>query len=138
MFTSCQTTDYTADIQAIRQVMTVSQAAWNSGDLEAFMTSYERSDSLRFIGSRGISYGYETVLANYQTGYPDRSAMGRLEYADIDVTILAPAAALVVGQWLLFRDADEPHGWYTLIFRKINGHWLMVHDHSSGVEGVGH
>lgn len=132
---SCQPTDYTADIKAISEVMSASQAAWNSGDLETFMTSYARLDSIRFIGRRGVSYGYDTVLANYQAGYPDRSAMGRLEYIDLDITILAPDAALVVGQWRLYRDNDEPHGWYTLVFRKINGRWLMVHDHSSGVGG---
>lgn len=135
LFASCQTIDYTSDLEAIRSVMSASQAAWNTGDLEAFMTSYARSDSIRFIGSRGVSYGYETVLANYQAGYPDRSSMGRLEYTAIDVEILAPNIALVVGQWRLYRETDEPHGWYTLLFRKIEDRWLMVHDHSSGVEG---
>jgi uncharacterized protein (TIGR02246 family) len=134
-FASCQTTDYTSDMEAIREVMTASEAAWNSGDLEAFMTSYARSDSVRFIGSRGVSYGYDTVLTNYQASYPDRSAMGSLEYTDLDIELFAPDVALVVGQWRLYRDTDEPHGWYTLLFRKIDSRWLIVHDHSSGVGG---
>ena len=44
-----------ADTRAIRQVMQEQQDAWNRGDLEAFMQGYWQSDSLRFIGSRGLS-----------------------------------------------------------------------------------
>ena len=125
-----------ADEQSIRAVMAASQKAWNIGSIERFMKSYARSDSICIIGNKGANYGYYPVLENYLCSYLDRSEMGRLEYSNLDIEFLSRNAALVVGQWRLYRATDEPHGWFTLIFRKIiDNRWLMVHDHSSGVGG---
>ncbi len=119
------------DVQAIRQVLSEQQTAWNQGDLEAFMQGYWRSDSLKFIGSRGITYGWQSTLDNYQESYPDRSAMGELTFKIIEVKILAEDAAFVIGQWALKRKKDRPKGHFTLLWRKIDEEWVIVADHSS-------
>ena len=68
------------DIQAIRAVLSTQQNAWNNGNLEAFMDGYWRSDSLSFIGKRGINYGWQKTLDNYKKSYPDKAAMGTLHF----------------------------------------------------------
>lgn len=117
--------------QNIRTVMAAQEIAWNSGNLEAFMEGYWRSDSLRFIGSRGLTYGWDATLANYKKGYPDRSAMGTLSFTLLSVEVLSPSSAFVVGKWHLQREKDAPNGHFTLLWRKIQGKWLIVADHSS-------
>ena len=119
---------------AILTVMRDQQAAWNAGDLEGFMAGYARSDSTRFVGGRGPTYGWETVLERYRKSYPGRAAMGRLKFSDLEITVIARDAALVFGKWALQREGDQPWGWYTLLFRKTAAGWRIVHDHtSSGV-----
>jgi len=119
------------DEQAIRRVMAEQEIAWNRADLEGFMQGYWKSDSLRFIGSRGLTYGWQPTLDNYKKSYPDAEAMGKLSFTILSVEILSPQSAFVVGKWRLARAKDELSGHYTLLWRKIDGAWVIVADHSS-------
>jgi ketosteroid isomerase-like protein len=116
---------------AIRAVMARQEAAWNRGDLEAFMDGYWRSDSLQFIGSRGLTYGWQQTLDNYRKGYPDRAAMGTLTFTLLRVELLSRKSAFVVGKWHLKRAAGDLSGHFTLLWKKIKGEWVVVADHSS-------
>lgn len=115
----------------IMAVLTNQQIAWNNGNIEGFMKGYIKSDSLLFMGSFGPTYGWQKTLDNYKKGYPNRKAMGILTFDIKKITLLAKDAAFVLGSWALKRDADEPHGYFTLIFRKINGEWKIAVDHTS-------
>lgn len=118
--------------RSIRSIMADQEAAWNRGDLPAFMQGYWRSDSLRFIGSRGLTYGWQTTLDNYRKGYPDRAAMGTLKFTILSVEKLSRRSAFVIGKWHLARgEKGDLSGHYTLLWRKIKGHWVIVADHSS-------
>ena len=116
---------------AIRGIMAKQEAAWNSGDLEGFMKGYWRSDSLKFIGSRGLTYGWDQTLRVYQKGYPDQAAMGKLTFTLYTVDQLSRKSAFVVGKWHLDRAAGELSGHFTLLWKKIKGEWVIVADHSS-------
>ncbi len=117
--------------KAIPAIMQAQEAAWNRGDLEAFMDGYWHSDSLRFIGSKGLTYGWRQTLDNYKKGYPDRDAMGRLTFTILSVEQLSKKSAFVIGKWHLARTAGDLSGHYTLLWKKIRGKWVIVADHSS-------
>jgi len=105
--------------------------AWNRGDLEAFMKGYWKNDSLCFIGKSGVTYGWQNTLNNYRRGYPDTAAMGKLKFDILSVKRLSPEYYHVIGKWMLQRSAGDLSGHYTLVFRKINGEWVIISDHSS-------
>jgi len=44
------------DIIEIRKSMKAQQEAWNKADIDGFMNYYWKDDSLKFIGSKGITY----------------------------------------------------------------------------------
>ncbi|TNE60537.1 MAG: nuclear transport factor 2 family protein [Bacteroidetes bacterium] len=117
--------------QAIRGIMADQEKAWNQGNLEAFMDGYWHADSLKFIGSRGLTYGWQQTLDNYKKGYPDRAAMGNLTFTLITVDVLSSKSAFVIGKWHLQRQAGDLSGHFTLLWKKIRGKWLIVADHSS-------
>jgi ketosteroid isomerase-like protein len=104
--------------------------AWNKGDLEGYMNGYWKSDSLKFIGSRGITYGWKNTLENYRKGYPDKTAMGQLEFSSLQVDVNG-SSAFVIGRWKLTRTKDTPQGYFTLLCKKIKNKWCVVVDHSS-------
>ncbi len=122
--------------QEIRQVMKKAEDAWNSGDLVGYMNCYQQSEKLRFAGKDGISFGWHQVLENYQTAYPNKTAMGHLAFYDMDIDLLSKDAALVVGRWRLDRKHDQPHGVFTLVMRKSGPGWRIVHDHTSSGDGT--
>lgn len=119
------------DQAAIYSIMDQQVACWNEGDLDCFMEGYWQSDSLMFIGSSGVIYGYDNTLQRYQRTYPDRATMGQLTFDIVTLDRLASNAYHMVGQWTLDREEDEIGGHFTLLFRKLNGQWVIVKDHSS-------
>ena len=124
--------DPTAEIV---QLMREAEAGWNAGDLERYMQCYWQSEELRFAGGAGVKLGWQQVLDGYREAYPDRATMGQLTFSDLDVRVLADDAALVFGRWRLDRQgedpAEAPHGLYTLLLRRFDEGWRIVHDHTS-------
>ena len=116
---------------AIRAVLEAQAAAWNRGDLEGYMDGYDRSANTEFVGGDTITRGWQTVLDRYRKNYNSREKMGALTFSDLEITLLSKDAALVLGRWRLKRANDEPHGTFSLLFRKTKAGWRIVHDHSS-------
>ena len=115
----------------IQSVLTTQQDAWNRGDIDAFMNGYARSASTVFVSEDEVGRGWETVRDRYRVKYSDRAKMGTLSFSEIEVTMLSSDAAVVLGRWKLKRKKDEPHGRFTLIFKRLPEGWLIVHDHTS-------
>lgn len=110
-------------------------AAWNRGDVDAFMQGYWKSSRTTFAGSQGVVRGWQAVLERYRREYPNREAMGRLTFSGLEITVLSPQAALVVGHWELQRRPQRLGGIFTLVLRKFPEGWRIIHDHTSVVRG---
>ena len=121
----------TPEEAAILKVLRAAEAGWNSGDIPAYMESYWQSEELRFASGGTVSYGWQPVLERYLKRYPDRKTMGQLVFADLDVRLTGPEHAVVFGSWRLIRAEDEPHGLFTLVFRRLPAGWRIIHDHTS-------
>lgn len=126
-------TEHHGDREAITAVLNSQQAAWNRGDVDAFLEGYWRSPELTFSGSSGVARGWDGVLARYKKNYPDRAAMGQLDFSELEFRFLGPDAALVLGRWHLQREKDEPGGVFTLVWQRFPDGWKIVHDHTSAV-----
>jgi beta-aspartyl-peptidase (threonine type) len=122
--------------QSIAEVLTAQQTAWNRGDIPAFLEGYWNSPELTFAGSDGITRGYDGVLARYRKSYPDRKAMGDLEFSALEIRPLSPEAALVLGHWHLKRQSDELGGVFTLVFERFPSGWRIIHDHTSAQKQI--
>ena len=118
-------------IAAIRSVLDAQRDAWNRGDLEGYMDGYDRSPDIEFVGGDTITHGWQTVLERYQKNYSSREKMGVLTFSEVEINVLSKDAALVLGRWRLKRASDEPHGTFSLLFRRKKAGWRIVHDHSS-------
>ena len=125
-------TAQTADRKAILGTLKRQNDDWNAGRVEQFMVGYWPSDSLTFVGSAGVTYGYDATLANYKKRYPDRASMGTLAFTILKTEFPGPNVAYVIGKWHLTRPkVGDVGGHFTLLWRKIAGHWVIISDHSS-------
>jgi uncharacterized protein (TIGR02246 family) len=122
-----------ADTKAINAVLNTQQAAWNHGDVNAFLVGYWHSNDLTFSGSSGVSRGWDGVFARYKKTYPDRAAMGQLDFSELEFRFLGPDAALVLGRWHLKREKDDVGGVFTLVWQRFPDGWKIIHDHTSAV-----
>jgi ketosteroid isomerase-like protein len=119
------------DKQAILKVMADQTIAWNNGDIDGFMQGYWKSDSLLFVGSKAPVHGWQSTLERYKKSYPDKAAMGLLKFTILKVDLLDANNAFMLGGWHLQREKDAPGGYFTLWFKKIDGQWKIVVDHTS-------
>jgi uncharacterized protein (TIGR02246 family) len=128
---SAQNRQDAKSIAAIRAVLEAQATAWNRGDIQGYMDGYDRSHDTVFVSGDRVTRGWQTVLERYQKTYDTREKMGVLTFSDLEITMLNKDAAIVLGRWHLKRSNDEPHGRFTLLFRKTKTGWRIVHDHTS-------
>jgi ketosteroid isomerase-like protein len=118
--------------KAIRQVLDAQVAAWNKGDLAAFMEGYWQSKELSFFSGNSKTHGWQATLDRYRKKYQGQGReMGKLSFREIEIEVLSADHALVKGRWHLALKKDTAGGLFTLIFRRLPVGWRIVHDHTS-------
>jgi beta-aspartyl-peptidase (threonine type) len=133
----CISSGSPVDVKADARAVLDSQVeAWNRGDLEGFMAGYWRSPDLVFCSGATVTKGWDETLARYRKRYQSEgSEMGWLRFDGVEVIPLGADAALARGAWrLTMGDGKEPHGLFTLLLRRLDGGWVIVHDHTSSGE----
>lgn len=104
--------------------------AWNRGDLDAFMSDYV--DSATYVGGRGLLHGRTQIATNYAARFAPGAVRDSLSFRDLEVRLVAPDVAQVVARWVLSRgDSVASTGWTSLLMRRGDERWRIVHDHSS-------
>lgn len=120
--------------ERIQEKLDLQEDAWNSGDIKGFMDgAYWHSDSLMFIGSKGLTQGFESTLSNYQKSYPNSEAMGTLMFELLVWKPLGTRHGLLIGEWHLQRNdsLEDLMGHFSLIWEQRDSSWLIIADHSS-------
>ncbi|HET9281619.1 MAG TPA: nuclear transport factor 2 family protein [Candidatus Angelobacter sp.] len=118
--------------EGIKHLLVSQVEAWNHGDLEGFMQGYWHSPELTFFSGATVTKGWEPTLQRYQA---EGKEMGKLEFQDLNIDLLSRRSAVVTGRWqLTMSDGKQPHGLFTLIFKRMPNGWRIVHDHTSTAE----
>jgi len=110
------------------------EAAWNRGDFRGYMAGFKNPDVV-FVSGGKFQDGWQGTLDHYVRDYggsPDRR--GRLHFYNMKVDLLAPDAAMLVGQYRLERGSRVTEGVNTRLFRKIGGKWLITMNHVSAYD----
>ena len=122
---------YQTSKKEITEMLNQDAKHWSEGNIEAFMESYIKSDSLVFIGSRGLTYGWQQTLDNYKKGYPAKEHMGTLSFDLLEFKELASDIFFVIGKYHLKRTVGDASGYFSIILKKVDGKWKIIADHSS-------
>lgn len=115
----------------VRTVLDEQVRAWNAGDLPAFVRTY--SAETLFVGKE-VTRGNAGVLERYRRNYPTRARMGVLKFTDVEVRMLGPDFASVLGRFHLQRDAASggvAQGIFTLLLKRSGKTWTIILDHTS-------
>jgi len=119
------------NVAAVRAVIEAQAAAWNRGDVAGYMEGYAKEETTTFVSGDTVTRGWRTVLERYKSRYDTREKMGTLAFTELELKPLSEFYMMVTGRWQLTRAADTPRGRFTLIFRRTNAGWRIVHDHTS-------
>ena len=119
------------DSLKILNVLEQQRIAWNDNNINKFMQGYLKSDKLVFSGSNGPVFGWNFVKDRYLKTYSNKELMGDLSFEINNLFSLSRKVAILLGKFNLQRNNEKLSGYFTLIFKKINGNWYIVSDHTS-------
>jgi L-asparaginase / beta-aspartyl-peptidase len=133
LLTLCMTIQSRADDSLkshLIKIMEAQAADWNDGNIDGFMEAYWKSDKLTFSAGGKVVRGWTATKNRYKEKYRDKKAMGKLTFSEMETEELGADVVLMLGRWHL--ELPEPKsGNYSLIWRKIEDQWVIIHDHSS-------
>ena len=119
---------------AILSVVHHMEDAWNRGDFRGYMAGFKNPDVI-FISGGKFQDGWQGTLDHYIRDYggsPERR--GHLHFYNMKIDLLAPNAAMLVGQYRLVRGPRITEGVNTRLFKKFHGHWLITMNHVSAYD----
>ncbi len=120
------------DRAAITLVLGHQVAAWNRGELAAYMDGYARTPALVFTSGGEVRRGWQQALDHYQARYAtDPKAMGTLGLAIESIDAVGADGAVVLGRWVLTGSPHPGRGVFTLVLERRPEGWRIVHDHTS-------
>ena len=122
------------DTTAILTVIHRMEDAWNRGDFRGYMAGFKNPDVI-FVSGGKFQDGWQGTLDHYIRDYggsPERR--GQLHFYNMKVDVLAPDAAMLIGQYRLIRGARVTEGVNTRLFKKFHGHWLITMNHVSAYD----
>jgi ketosteroid isomerase-like protein len=114
----------------LQEIMDKQSDAWNRGDLAEFMVPYWHDEGLTFSSGGTTERGWEPTYQRYRKRYPDKATMGTLTFGNLESQRIAPEVVLMLGTWHLQRE-EPAQGNFTLVWKRMDGQWLIIHDHSS-------
>lgn len=128
--------DVSADSSApaeteIRQLLEQQVIDWNGGDIEGFMRAYWKSEALTFSSGGQTTRGWQATRDRYRTRYATKEMMGKLSFSELEFQEVGTGGYLVLGRWRLDRANDQPHGNFSLVLRRFEEGWRIIHDHTS-------
>ena len=123
-----------ADKGAILSTIHRMEAAWNRGDFRGYMAGFKNPDVV-FVSGGKFQQGWQGTLDHYIRDYGGSAKRrGKLHFYNMKVDILAPDAAMLLGQYRLVRGLRVTEGVNTRLFRKVRGKWLITMNHVSAYD----
>ena len=131
IFICAQQSVYKNDSISIVTKLFKQQDDWNTGDLDAFMKGYLKTEHLVFSGSSGPIFGWKATLERYKKSYSTRQLMGILDFEILKIISLSDSVAQLQGSFYLKREMEDIRGFFTLTWLKIKDQWFIISDHTS-------
>ena len=119
------------DSLAVIDILYKQQSAWNTGDIDAFMEGYLKSENLIFSGSNGPIYGWEATRNRYKKNYSNLEKMGKLRFDVLNILSLSQSVVQLQGRYYLTRTIGDAYGYFTLNWIKVKNQWYIISDHTS-------
>jgi len=133
-FLALAATSPQADRAAILDTIHGMEEAWNRGDFRGYMAGFKNPDVV-FVSGGKFQNGWQGTLDHYIRDYGGSAERrGELHFYNMKVDLLAPDAAMLIGQYRLTRGSRITEGVNTRLFRKIHHKWLITMNHVSAYD----
>lgn len=118
-----------ADI--VRATVRAQAAAWNEGNLEAFMDVYARDDDLVYVSGDEVTRGWSAARKRYRDRYDGPAGMGRIDFEKLDAELVTEDVAVVTGRVRHAIGEEMSKAVFSMVMKREQGVWRIVHDHTA-------
>jgi uncharacterized protein (TIGR02246 family) len=112
----------------VTKVLLAQEAAWNNGDLEAYVSHYKDApDTQAILGTP--TRGLANIRLAFRANFPNRDVMGTLAQDSVQVRALGENFALATGEYHLTRSrksGGDASGSFTEILEKTPTGWQVI------------
>jgi len=116
----------------VRALLDAQVKAWNTGDLDGFVSAYWNDDRVTFFSGGDVSKGFKPLRDRYFQRYKaEGKEMGRLAFENLEIDSVTPDFAVARGRYRLKMKTSESTGLFTLWVKKTPEGWHITHDHTS-------
>jgi uncharacterized protein (TIGR02246 family) len=116
----------------VREMLTRSADAWNRRDLDAFVGDYAADSTTTFVSGGHVRQGFAWIRGNYAATFAPAAVHDSLRFEEVEARSLGIDHLLATARYVLFRrDSVTSSGPFTLILRRTQGAWKIIHDHTS-------
>lgn len=119
--------------ETIRQVIGNQAEAWNQGDFDGFMQAYWKDETLTVTNGGETTTGWDAAYANYRQTFP-QTEMGHIEFTDLNIEMVGDESAIVMGKRNHNLPKKNLKGTFSLVLKKFDNQWKIIHDHTSIAE----
>jgi uncharacterized protein (TIGR02246 family) len=109
-------------------------SAWNRHDLDGYLDTFWRSDSLILVVEGETVRGWDLLSKALHTGYPNPSEMGNLTLDRVQVQMLSSDLALALTWDTVSFPKKKEFGTSTIVMKKLPEGWRVAVMHTSFVE----
>jgi uncharacterized protein (TIGR02246 family) len=115
----------------IAEAQAASVRAWNNGDLDGHLCAY--ADQVTTMTPTGPRVGVACIRDAFRATYfQDASLPPRLRIERVSIRALGENFAWMTARYVLQAPGGaEQAGWTTLIWRRTEVGWKIIHDHTS-------
>lgn len=108
------------------------EQCWNAHNIECYMEAYAKNETIQTASRGGITFGYTNIISDYKKYFP-KERMGNLHFDNFNFRRLSDNLYFTTGRFnLKYPNREElSSGWFSVVMKKINGHWFIITDHSS-------
>ena len=119
---------------AIRQLLAQQTMAWNRGDIDTFMKSYEDSPNTTFVGQT-VQYGYANIRDRYTKLYPTSGGDGQVNLLQTSRygswTPATPSPPVISTLERTAAGGGNADGIFSLVLKQEPQGWRIILDHSN-------
>jgi ketosteroid isomerase-like protein len=117
----------------VTKVLLAQEAAWNKGDLDAYLSHYKDAPDTQAILAAPVR-GLSNIRAAFHLNFPSRDTMGTLDQSEVEVRELGPDYGLATGKYHLTRPkkfGGDTDGTFMEILQKTPAGWMVIFSQTS-------
>jgi uncharacterized protein (TIGR02246 family) len=106
--------------------------AWNSGDLDAFMSDYAPGSRSTYMAGGHLVEGFDQIRSRYAPAFAPGARRDSLRFEEFKIRPIADDFALVTARYILYSNGrTSASGAFTVLLEHLPEGWKILHDHSS-------